>query len=75
MKMNILTTDFSLNAKKIEQYKSIEFTADVTRLREAKFHILAVAYNAFSKFTMRDMDKFYDAGEKYETIGYNYWRL
>lgn len=65
----------------------MEFTAEETSLREAKFR-LAVAHTEFSNFTMAEMDKFFGEGKKvlldlksllnckeYEAAGYSYWRL
>lgn len=65
----------------------VEFT-DISKIRDMDAVVLAVAHDAFAKFTMADMDNFYGNGQKvlvdvkglfdrnaYEKAGYNYWRL
>lgn len=65
----------------------VEFT-DISKIKDMDAVVLAVAHDAFAKFTMADMDKFYGKGQKvlvdvkglfdrnaYEKAGYNYWRL
>lgn len=61
---------------------------DISTIKNMDAVILAVAHTAFSKFTITDMDKFFDGEKKvlldlkgildrkkYEAAGYSYWRL
>lgn len=61
---------------------------DISSIKDMDAVVLAVAHSEFSKFTISDMDKFFNKGQKvlldlkglldrkeYENANYNYWRL
>lgn len=75
------------DAAEAKHLYGVEFT-DISKIRDMDAVVLAVAHDAFAKFTMADMDNFYGNGQKvlvdvkglfdrnaYEKAGYNYWRL
>lgn len=79
--------DPTADAAEAKHLYGVEFT-DISKIKDMDAVVLAVAHDAFAKFTMADMDKFYGKGQKvlvdvkglfdrnaYEKAGYNYWRL
>ena len=79
--------DPTADAVEAKHLYGVEFT-DISKIKDMDAVVLAVAHDAFSEFTMADMDKFYGKGQKvlvdvkglfdrnaYEKAGYNYWRL
>ena len=79
--------DPTADAAEANPLYGVEFT-DISKIKDMDAVVLAVAHDAFAKFTMADMDKFYGKGQKvlvdvkglfdrnaYEKAGYNYWRL
>ncbi len=79
--------DPTADAMEAKHLYGVEFT-DISKIKDMDAVVLAVAHDAFAKFTMADMDKFYGMGQKvlvdvkglfdrstYEKAGYNYWRL
>lgn len=79
--------DPTADAAEAKHLYGVEFT-DISKIKDMDAVVLAVAHDAFSEFTMADMDKFYGKGQKvlvdvkglfdrnaYEKAGYNYWRL
>ena len=79
--------DPTADAVEAKHLYGVEFT-DISKIKDMDAVVLAVAHDAFAKFTMADMDKFYGKGQKvlvdvkglfdrnaYEKAGYNYWRL
>ena len=79
--------DPAADAKEAERLYGVKFT-DVKDIADMDAVILAVAHDAFSKFTIKDIDKLFGKGQKvlldikglfdrkeYEAAGYNYWRL
>ena len=79
--------DPTADAAEAKHLYGVEFTG-ISKIKNMDAVVLAVAHDAFSKFTMADMDKFYGKGQKvlvdvkglfdrnaYEKAGYNYWRL
>lgn len=79
--------DPTADAAEAKHLYGVEFT-DISKIKNMDAVVLAVAHDAFAKFTMADMDNFYGNGQKvlvdvkglfdrnaYEKAGYNYWRL
>ncbi len=79
--------DPTADAAEAKHLYGVEFT-DMANIRDMDAVILAVAHDAFAKFTMQDMDKLYGEGQKilldikglldreeYESADYLYWRL
>ena len=79
--------DPTADAAEAKHLYGVEFT-DISKIKDMDAVVLAVAHDAFAKFTLADMDKFYGKGQKvlvdvkglfdrnvYEKAGYNYWRL
>ena len=79
--------DPTADAAEAKHLYGVEFT-DIADIRDMDAVILAVAHDAFAKYTMKDMDKLYGKGQKvlldikglldrgeYEIAGYLYWRL
>lgn len=79
--------DPEADAAEAKHLYGVEF-ADINSVQDMDAVILAVAHDAFSRFTLSDMDRFFGSGEKvlldikgllnrreYEAAGYRYWRL
>lgn len=82
-----MIADPTADAAEAKHLYGVEFT-DISKIKDMDAVVLAVAHDAFAKFTLADMDKFYGKGQKvlvdvkglfdrnvYEKAGYNYWRL
>lgn len=75
------------DANEAEKLYGVKFVS-IDAIRNMDAVILAVAHDAFSKFTMPEVDRFFGKGKKvlldikglldrkeYENAGYSYWRL
>ena len=82
-----LIADPTADAEEAKRIYGVDFV-DLASIKNADAVVLAVAHDAFSKFTMQEMDKFFGEGKKvlldikgllnreeYENAGYLYWRL
>lgn len=79
--------DPTADAAEAKHLYGVEFV-DISRITNMDAVVLAVAHDAFSHFTMTDVDAFFGEGQKvlldikglldrkeYENAGYLYWRL
>jgi len=79
--------DPEADSQEAKQLYGVEFV-DLSEIKDMDAVILAVAHDAFAKFTMQDIDAMFGDGKKvlldikgvldrkaYENAGYNYWRL
>lgn len=82
-----VVADPEADAAEARHLYGVEFV-DLKAVKDMDAVILAVAHDAFSRFTLSDMDRFFGSGEKvlldikgllnrkeYEAAGYRYWRL
>ena len=82
-----IVADPTADADEAKRLYGIEFV-DINTVKDMDAVVLAVAHEEFAKFTIKDMDKLFGAGQKvlldikglldrkeYEKAGYSYWRL